>query len=119
MGTFVQYGIGADPTIPEAKILLAALKRMFRSRQDAAEYLIRHFTAFTHPRRIAIVAVLGRREMPVSELRARTEMSRQAMGRHLEKLMARGYVARKGDSVCCVRPRNEIQRTLLELAQSK
>lgn len=119
IGTFVQYDIGADPTIPEAKMLLDVLKPVLCTRQDAADFLIRHFTAFTHPRRILIVATIGKREMGVRQLRERTAISRQALDRHLDKLIARGYLVARGSSFRCARPRHPLPRKLLSLAQRK
>ena len=118
-GKFVLYSVGADPTIPEAKALLMVVKRALATRHDAIDVLIRHFTAFTHPRRILIVSTLGRRTLAFNELQERTAISRQAMGRHIEKLVERGYMVQKENSCRCVRGRHVIEKTLLDLAQRK
>jgi len=119
IGRFVEYRAKADPTIPETVALLPIVKKVLISRNDPINFLIHHFTAFTHSRRIRIVRTLGDAERTFDEIRGATKISRDAFRRHLEKLVSRGYLVADGNTIRCARPRNGIHRTLLKCARQQ
>jgi len=74
--------------------LVAALELAFRGERDPVEVLFRGATAFTHPRRIAIFRALQAQPRTLRQIEAATGIPQRALGRHLTKLEARGFVRR-------------------------
>lgn len=84
----VQYLPVADPLVQHAPVLLAGLRRANRAGITAQE-VARAVTAFTHPRRLAIVHTLARTPLCPRPLAAACGMSERAAFRHLNKLCRR------------------------------
>ncbi|MFH0953295.1 MAG: ArsR family transcriptional regulator [Verrucomicrobiota bacterium] len=112
----VLYRMRADPSVPHAEKLLAALRTTFRRKQNPVEETFAALTGFTHPRRISIVQALACQPLPLKVIRRRTGICAQAALRHLRKLRDRGYVAKTKRFYRCVVPASPLRKALLALA---
>lgn len=90
-GRWVYYAAQADPAVEHAAPLLAAMRQAL-ARGLAAPELVAALTAYTHPRRIAIVQCLGAGPVGVADLAGRIGASRMACYRHIAKLERRRIV---------------------------
>jgi len=118
-GRWVRYRVEPNATIPETTSLVAALRYDLLHGSDAVGNVFRDLTAFTHPRRITIIRTLhGTNGLAFGILRARSGISREALRRHIKKLVDRRFVkARKGVYSCC-RPPSRLARVLMTIAVS-
>lgn len=98
-GRYVRYHGCASDRIWFAPKLLAALRTALIRRQDTPKDVMWALTAFTHPRRIAIVAALAAGAMSLAQLEIETGIPQLALFRHLQKLERRELVTeqRNGD----------------------
>jgi biotin operon repressor len=78
--------------------------------------IFRQVTAFTHPRRIAIVRALKGQRLTEQSLLVLTGISRDAIHRHLRKLVARGVVIEDAGAYWLARQDAGLATTLLALA---
>ena len=115
-GRWVLYRMQADPAVPHARSLLAALAATFRIRAKPMKEAFAALTGFTHPRRIALVRVLARGPSDLKSLRRQSGISVQAALRHLRKLEKRGFAFREDRRYALGRPTSPLGRTLLDLA---
>jgi len=76
-------------------------------------------TAFTHPRRVALVQALAGRPMTTTALVRATRISGAAMKRHLAKLAQRGFVMNADGKWGLTCPRHALAITLLDLAAGR
>jgi len=88
----VYYRVKANPSVPQASSLISALVETFRADERASDVIFRKATAFTQPRRVAIVHELAQRPARFIELHRRLGISKTALKRHLRKLDARGFL---------------------------
>lgn len=112
---WVFYCAAADPHVAHAAPLLAALRRSLPDPRYRP-LVFRYLTAFTHPRRIAIVKTLASGPQWASTLRKTCSMSKAALIRHTRKLVARGFIAKHDEKYRLLRPRGLLARTLLQCA---
>lgn len=117
-GKWVHYSLSTG-TSPHAAPVVAALAKTFETRQNPAGYIFGVVTAFTHPRRVAIVAILARRQMERAELRRETGTSDAALSRHLRKLRERGFVNSSGNNWSLAIQDSPLPQALLKLALLK
>ena len=90
---WVYYAPTPDPLVPSAKPLLDAMRTALLEEGRSERQIVHDLTAFTHPRRLAILACLRRRKSATAEtLAALTRVSQPAMSRHLAKLQNRDLV---------------------------
>jgi DNA-binding IclR family transcriptional regulator len=116
-GRFVQYELMSDPLVPSAAPMLAALREAVDGQDRQIMETFRQLTAYTHPRRIALVAELSRRgRLTPAELHAHCAMSECAVYRHLDKLGRRGVVRWEDDHVRLGHPTTPFGQALLALA---
>lgn len=116
-GSQVVYRPVADRSVPHAHDLLTAIQASLSSRKDAIPFVFRHLTAFTHPRRIALVAALGRGASRVGDLSRLTGISRRALHRHLRKLFDRGYLCLTADGIALAKPACRLAAALTRQAR--
>ncbi len=116
-GRWVRYLVAPNFTIPETTPLIEALRHDLVRGTDAVNDAFRDLTAFTHPRRIMIIRTLHATEgLTFGILRVRTGVSREALRRHIKKLVDRRFVkVRKGVYSCC-RPPSQLARVLTMIA---
>ncbi|MBU1694846.1 MAG: ArsR family transcriptional regulator [Verrucomicrobia bacterium] len=96
MGRRVRYWPLPDPQVPAAKPLLNALETAFRRSPRSVETEgLRIASAFSHPRRLAIIQVILRGPRNFGALSGAVGFSRAALNRHLRILQARGLVERR------------------------
>jgi len=118
-GRYVQYRARPDEDIPEARALLGALRQTFMDEPEPVEAIFRVATAFTHPRREEIFRALQGPGLTVEELRAKTHISAAAIGRHVEKLLSRGFVVLDGSVYRSVTPSGRFAQTLARLVRTR
>lgn len=101
----VLYYPEADSSVPQASEILREVRIVFQRRTDPVEFVFRSVTAFTHPRRIQIVASLSTGRKSIADLRVLNSISMPALARHLRKLRDRGLICagRKGYSLATER----------------
>jgi DNA-binding MarR family transcriptional regulator len=88
---FVRYYPIPDPLVDSAAPMLKAMTNAFSDEKLPFDQIRRIMTAFTHPRRIKITAILNSCPMDAMTLSAATGISMPAMNRHLDKLSRRGF----------------------------
>jgi DNA-binding transcriptional ArsR family regulator len=91
---WVRYAAVADTSVVHAGAVVAGMRGMFRRRMRRPDETMRVLTAFTHPRRLAILRALpacGARS--AADLLSTTDMSEPALSRHLDKLERHGLLA--------------------------
>jgi hypothetical protein len=115
----VLYRAAYDPSLPETRILLEALRRTFRGQTNPFEKAFQALTAFTHPRRIMLVQAVAAGVDDLKTIRAQTGISSNAALRHLGKLRRRGYVMQQVGSYKCQCPREPLARALIGLVLRK
>ncbi|MBI2438655.1 MAG: helix-turn-helix domain-containing protein [Lentisphaerae bacterium] len=117
----VCYWPEADSSVPQAFVLLQALTATWRTQKSPIDFIFKQATAFTHPRRIAIIRELARQPALSNEIRGRTGISRIALKRHLDKLLHRGFVRlNRTDGVYSVASsRAPLKAALLRLASAR
>jgi len=117
VGRWVVYSVGHDPLVSGSAELVRALRRRLGVPGDEVEMIFRDVTAFTHPRRAAIVSFLkARGSTELGALGVATGISRAALCRHLLKLQDRGVVRREKEGYVYIRPSNSLTRLLVQLA---
>ena len=117
---WVYYYPLPDPLVKSAAPVLSAIRKKLLNPRAKLSSIIRILTAFTHPRRLAI---LGRLQecgaQTEAEMSARLGISRQAMTRHLRKLTRRGLILQEDFSCRLLPARDVLARALLrEIARS-
>lgn len=115
-GRWVVYRASADRTLPDAARLLQALEQTFLVERRSTEYVYHVVTAFTHPRRAAIVRALEKKELALLALSRKTGIPSPALWRHLSKLVDRKFVARRRRVYQCALPAGALGKTLHDLA---
>lgn len=119
-GKWVLYELHADRSVEGTIPLLSGLKRVLSSQTDDFEGIIRTLTAFTHPRRIELVAHLcGSGHQSVEDLRKKTGMSSPAIFRHVDKLVRHGLVEWREGSVRLAPPCDALAAACISIVCSK
>jgi DNA-binding transcriptional ArsR family regulator len=94
-GRAVRYSPVPDPLVDSAKPLLSALRRLLTARDVSEKEIFHAATAFTHPRRLAMVSCLARRgPLPAETLAAANGISYPAATRHIKKLASREIIVK-------------------------
>lgn len=96
-----------------AVYLATPLKRHILQLSRFAEG-IRLCTAFTHPRRIAIVKVLMKQSRPPEELVQLCDISGQALYRHLNKLAGRNFIQLAPNICSLTQEQDGFKKALIE-----
>jgi len=115
---WVYYYPMPDPLVKSAAPILAALRKKLLTKRVDEFSIIRILTAFTHPRRLAILAYLHERGAQATpDICVPLGISQQALSRHLRKLIVRRLILYE-EGRYCLRPTGDVlARTLLhELA---
>ncbi len=115
-GRRVFYKADHDPSLPETRILLKSLQSAFRKRPTPFDAVFRSFTAFTHPRRIALIRAVASGADRIGSLTRLTRIPRRAAFRHLAKLSARDCVRQTGGRYQCKNPSDPLTRAMMALA---
>ena len=115
-GRTVTYSPVPDNLVPQARVLLAALKKCFLLEEDPIGRIFSQVTAFTHPRRAAVVCAIGSGCESEREVVRATAISLAAVVRHLRKLRRRQVVCVSRGRYSLARPASGLTRVLLQLA---
>lgn len=119
VGSRVLYEPGSDPSVLHAPPLLSALHHTLRTHPDPISFIFRQVTAFTHPRRVQLIAVLGGgKSLGPADLARKTGISLRAVHRHTSKLVHRGVLKSNHGKFCIRRPTSKLSATLLRMAQT-
>lgn len=112
---YARYVAVADPAVVGMRKLVMALRDSLSKGSERERVVVfRILTAFTHPRRLAILGIL--RKYPgatAEELKWRVRIPDRSLRRHLKKLAARHFVVKKGDRLYLRVPRHALARALL------
>jgi DNA-binding transcriptional ArsR family regulator len=114
-GLYAFYSLGANNDVEHASELVAALHVCHGNAMSYSE-VMRLTTAFTHPRRITIVQALSAGGLDEVCLARTTEISPQALCRHVKKLVDRGYVKENDEMVVLKEQHLTLGQTLLKAA---
>jgi DNA-binding transcriptional ArsR family regulator len=118
VGGSVYYRPHADPSVADAKPLLAALAATFRSQAKPVDFIFRQVTGFTHARRLSVVAILGAGPVGFADLSERSQIPWRALSRHVKKLTDRGVIRCVRGRYRMAKPECLLAATLLKLAQA-
>jgi DNA-binding transcriptional ArsR family regulator len=101
--------------VGSSKKILAAMRRALVDDNRSDAEVIRCLTAFTHPRRVALVLCLKRTRHPLSFslLGDVCRMSAPALSRHLEKLRERGVIEETAKGWLLASKRSSLTNRLL------
>ncbi len=114
---WVRYVPVPDPLVPSARPMLSALRAALIKAHLDPTNAFRVLTGFTHPRRLVILRALSvAGPLSIEELARATDIPPRALYRHLDKLLARGFVAQQGDGWLLAAKPGPLARALLELA---
>ncbi|MBN2449539.1 MAG: winged helix-turn-helix transcriptional regulator [Lentisphaeria bacterium] len=114
---WVHYRLAADPSLPEASVLVAALGESLAADTRDLDSAMATLTAFTHPRRLLLLALLWQYgHLDYSELMGRSGIPHQALTRHLDKLQRRGLVDLHGGRYRLTCGPDVLARALLSIA---
>ena len=113
---WVYYVPRADPSVQHAEVILVAVTKAF-AHDEPADVMVAGLTAYTHPRRLAMVRRLAVGAAPVPALAQDTGISAPACYRHLEKLQSRAVVSVDlSGNWSLARPAPGLATTLLQAA---
>lgn len=114
----VRYWPHADESMKQSRALFASIWATMSNHKTPVDFIFRQSTAFTHPRRMAIVRQLSQSSLSMSDIQRKVAVSRAAVQRHLSKLIKRGFVTHdaEGHRYLLAVPATDFQRTLLDLA---
>lgn len=87
-------------------------------REHGTDEAFRIATAFTHPRRIAMVRQLGQESLDAAHIRAACRVSSPAVMRHLRKLRSRGVLIPNGHGYELAARPNRLLQALIQLART-
>ena len=119
-GSWVHYRVAADPAVSESARLVDALGQELSDSGPAIDRAFSALTAYTHPRRVRVVWLLGQAgELERSELRRRSNMSGDALSRHLAKLARRGIINEEDGTWRLGSPDGALAKTLTAIALEK
>jgi DNA-binding IclR family transcriptional regulator len=114
---WVRYVPEPDPLVPSARPLLTALRAALVNSGDKETDVIRVLTGFTHPRRLVILRQLkANRSLSLEALVRATDISPQALYRHLAKLAGRNLIRHENDGWRLVLGSGTLASALLKLA---
>ena len=121
-GRWVDYSLGANPSVKHADDLLKAVVRALRSCASVKEYatVLKDLTIFTCPKRILMVRVIhANPDHSPAELSALCRMPYQTLHRQLKKLERRAVITLSESSVTLCKPTRPLAKQLLTLVLEK
>jgi DNA-binding transcriptional ArsR family regulator len=110
-GRYLYYSLAESN--PMGPVVLAELRRQ----GGDVNPVIRDLTALTHERRVAVVSILSGQTAGVDVLCRQARISGLAAGRHLDKLIRRGWIRMSGDQCELLVPATPLVRELIEAAK--
>jgi DNA-binding transcriptional ArsR family regulator len=122
IGRWVDYALGANPSVRNASVILQAVTQTVKGYTLAKQYdpVLKDLTLFTCPRRIRIVRTLHRnQEITPSALARLCSMPRRTLLRQLKKLERREVIARDESFVTLRTPARHLAKVLLKIALEK
>jgi DNA-binding IclR family transcriptional regulator len=115
-GSSVSYRVTDGKLAGTVSPLAAALRVVFQREREPITVVFQLATAFTHPRRVAVVRALADGALTLPQLQARTGISVPALLRHFVKLEARGFLVRGNGTYRLVPQRASLPRVLAAMA---
>jgi DNA-binding transcriptional ArsR family regulator len=95
-GRWARYRLKQKPMEGSAGPLVGALAASIKSGPNSFDALYRSAAVFANPGRVAVFRNLSGKPMSLAQLRSVTHLSLRTLFRHVKKLEARGFLARKG-----------------------
>jgi len=115
-GRWVRYFPWPDPLVPTAADVLVAMTRALTEKKLQDKRVLQCLTAFTHPRRLAILgSLLQRRVLSFPALVQRCHISSPALSRHLKKLVTRRLVQETPEGWTLVSERDSLSESFLKV----
>jgi DNA-binding transcriptional ArsR family regulator len=112
----VEYRLPAmTPDNPRTDLILA-LQNKAKTEEKAVSKIFQLATGFTHPTRVEIYRRLAGEPAGTSALASALRGSYPALMRHLQKLVRRGYLVRRGKRYEAIRHADGVGRALAALA---
>jgi DNA-binding transcriptional ArsR family regulator len=121
-GRWVDYSLGANPSVKHADDLLKAVVRTLRSCASVKEYatVLKDLTIFTCPRRMLMVRVIqANPNRSPSELSTYCRMPYKTILRQLKKLERRTVITRAESGITLCSPTRPLAKKLLTLVLEK
>ena len=120
-GPYVYYGIGSDRSLPVAVEIQKSFARLFAMKKlpkDWTSRLLPLLQAYSHPRREAIVRLLGSvQPIHYAEFKKLSGLGETSFLRHLDQLLAAGIVVHDEDGAYSLaKPGNSLAATFLKAA---
>jgi DNA-binding transcriptional ArsR family regulator len=116
-GSYVSYRVNDGGPAGPVQSLIAALRVVFQHERDPITIIFKLVTAFTHPRRVAVVQAMAGGAQTLQQLHNRTGISIPALMRHLAKLEARGFMVRGDGTYVLLPQRAPLPRALTTMAR--
>jgi DNA-binding MarR family transcriptional regulator len=104
----------ADPQVAAAKLLMKALLAC-NKKNISIQSVFKQATAFTHSRRIEIMQAMPKNGISLKELSQKTHIPESALNRHINKLMARGFIQGDNKYYTQIIPDDEFSRALFQI----
>ena len=122
-GSYVRYSNGKDRSLPEAQAIQAALGRMFLRTalpEDWAKILIQKLRAYSHPRRIAVIQCIAKKN-PIGfvEISKSAGIPQMSLFRHLCVLRSAGLIAECETGYSLAAVDNDVESVLRKIVLSK
>lgn len=118
VGATVMYRPGADPQVPSAAPLLAALRKSMALPPEQDGEILRIAKGLSHERRICLARLFMEDIQTFSSLIAKGGLNPAALRRHLASLREGGWIRREGRSLVFAPPHHPLARALFRLLES-
>lgn len=119
-GPYVYYGTGSDRSLPVAAEIQKSFARLFAIKnlpKEWASRLLPLLQAYSHPRREAIVRLLGSvQPIHYAEFKKLSGLGETSFLRHLGQLLAAGIVVHDDGAYSLAKPENTLAATFLKAA---
>lgn len=104
----------ADPQVAASKLLMKAL-RVCYIKKMSIQAVFKQATAFTHSRRIEIMQAMPESGISLEELSKKTHIPESSLNRHMNKLVARGFIQGDNKHYNQIIPDDEFSRALFQI----
>ena len=116
VGVWVCYTPEVNASVEQAGPLATALRKVLAISNPDYQAMLARLTAFTYPRRIAIVQAIANGAATRAEVAAACRLCPQVLGRHLAKLIRRGVVTEEKGRLALTSPIDPLSAALRALA---
>ena len=123
-GSYVRYSNGTDRSLPEAQAIQDAFGNMFSRTaalsEDWAKVLIQKLRAYSHPRRIAIIQCIAKKNaIGFVEISKSVGIPQMSLFRHICVLQSSGLIAESEKGYSLAASDNDVESVLRKLVVPK